>query len=896
MAKFEITNDSAIKAVRELIAELKKLKKESSSFGGSSKESFQKAEKGYSSLESSINKLTSAIGTLKKATQQKSAAMSEAEKLTKQLNTAKEQSALLDSKEYKELIRLRKARTDANKAIRDSVSAKNEAKKSTSSLTDITAKLISVYYSLRAVMNIGKQVFSLAKSFDSLNFTMEKVIQNGESVTGTFSFLTSVAKAYGAELVSLTKRYVKFYAAARQSNLSLRETNKIFETFTKVSGVLGLQTDELTGVFLALEQMLSKGKVTTEELRRQLGERLPGAVGIMASALNVTVEELDKMLKKGEVISSEVLPRFADAVEVAYGLESVKKVDTLAAAQNNLTTSWQLFVKAILEGDSVISSSMKGILNSLNQVASFWTKAFSSQESLVDIRVSEGIGVEEESFKKSAFEYVEKFKKGFIDEFNKAGDDIDKAKEEMLRLGVIGGSAEDIAAQESIIESSTKTRLDGIEKVKEAEKVLAKQLKDDSVKKYEADKLDFEQGEKLIKQYEAKSGWSDIITGAERKAYKEALEERDQLTTNLVLSTTRLKNITEILGREESKKEKKKVKDDSTGGAFRERLNNAIKVSEDIIKNDSDTIREQELLAKANAASRVAIAKSFYADILKDENKNADDKLIAKAKLDKAIIDSEIKLSDDLSKVEGNKQKRFTNNLNKQLESNRIAMDKEIALEYEKFNALDKAAKEDKNNQDKLKQNITDITVNYLEEQLEIYRKLGLEGTEAFAKIEVAIGKLKAKTSEDKSITVWIEEQIEGLRVLGDVFTELANLANAFTEQRLQNLEKEQEALDNAHEKDLERLGESTERSIEAVSLTNLSAEEKAERAEGINESAAAQEKRLAADKEKRDADIQRRENEALRRQAVIDKAAALANIAINTAIGISKALAQTGL
>ena len=35
---------------------------------------------------------------------------------------------------------------------------------------------------------------------------------------------------------------------------------------TKAAGVLGLKTDELTGIFLALEQMISKGKITTEEL------------------------------------------------------------------------------------------------------------------------------------------------------------------------------------------------------------------------------------------------------------------------------------------------------------------------------------------------------------------------------------------------------------------------------------------------------------------------------------------------------------------------------------------------------------------------------------------------------------------------------------------------------
>lgn len=51
----------------------------------------------------------------------------------------------------------------------------------------------------------------------------------------------------------------------------MKDTKQIFDSVSKASSVLGLKTHELEGVYLALEQMLSKGKVTTEELRRQLG-------------------------------------------------------------------------------------------------------------------------------------------------------------------------------------------------------------------------------------------------------------------------------------------------------------------------------------------------------------------------------------------------------------------------------------------------------------------------------------------------------------------------------------------------------------------------------------------------------------------------------------------------
>jgi tape measure domain-containing protein len=55
-----------------------------------------------------------------------------------------------------------------------------------------------------------------------------------------------------------------------------------------MSSALGLSVDDQRGIFKALEQMLSKGNVQAEELRGQLGERLPGAIYFSAKALGVT--------------------------------------------------------------------------------------------------------------------------------------------------------------------------------------------------------------------------------------------------------------------------------------------------------------------------------------------------------------------------------------------------------------------------------------------------------------------------------------------------------------------------------------------------------------------------------------------------------------------------------
>jgi tape measure domain-containing protein len=149
----------------------------------------------------------------------------------------------------------------------------------------------------------------------------------------THDFLRQLAYDYGQDIIILIKRYIKFAKVAQKARFSPEDIHKIYGSIIKVIVILGLNSNDIDRVFLSLAQMILKGKVTTEELRRQLGERLPGAFVIMADAIGVHLEVLDNMLKDGEILTSEVLPKFADALERMYGIVSIDKVDTISAWQ-----------------------------------------------------------------------------------------------------------------------------------------------------------------------------------------------------------------------------------------------------------------------------------------------------------------------------------------------------------------------------------------------------------------------------------------------------------------------------------------------------------------------------------------------------------------------------------
>lgn len=212
---------------------------------------------------------------------------------------------------------------------------------------------------IQLIADLGRKIFQTVTTIEKLNFSLKAVTNGNAELIRTTNFLTEITDKYGASLITTTERYIKFLAAAKQSNVSMKDTEEIFSVVTKAAGVLGLKTDELSGIYLALEQMLSKGKVTTEELRRQLGERLPGAFGIMAKALGVTTAELDQMLKKGEVLSSEAIPKLAKELQNVEWLKNVDEIDTLIASQNRLENSWINLIKNIEDGNGAISNFFK---------------------------------------------------------------------------------------------------------------------------------------------------------------------------------------------------------------------------------------------------------------------------------------------------------------------------------------------------------------------------------------------------------------------------------------------------------------------------------------------------------------------------------------------------------
>lgn len=194
------------------------------------------------------------------------------------------------------------------------------ANKANSALRSIQLQVrnISMAFAAGAIGlgNFTSQVIQSIKWMSKALQTLKNVTGDSNSYAKALKYVNDTSKRYNQELISLTSNYAKFYAAAKGSNMNLKDTESLFDALTQSSTYFNLTADETSGVMLAVTQMMSKGKITAEELRGQLGERLPGAIGIMARALNVSTAQLDELMKKGKLAAAEVLPLFGQQLKL----------------------------------------------------------------------------------------------------------------------------------------------------------------------------------------------------------------------------------------------------------------------------------------------------------------------------------------------------------------------------------------------------------------------------------------------------------------------------------------------------------------------------------------------------------------------------------------------------
>jgi len=217
-------------------------------------------------------------------------------------------------------------------------------------------------FAVQGLITTTKTLYDASAAAERLRIGLDFASSRGS--VNEIAYLRDVTHRLGLEFYGTAQAYQQFQAAARGTAMEGQQARAVFESIAKASAVMGLSTDNVNGVLLALQQMISKGNVQAEELRGQLGERLPGAFQIAARAMGATTSELSKMLENGQVLADDFLPKFAAELERSLGDAPEKAANRLDASVNRAISAWTRFKENV--GDSGVSQFWAGQMDILS--------------------------------------------------------------------------------------------------------------------------------------------------------------------------------------------------------------------------------------------------------------------------------------------------------------------------------------------------------------------------------------------------------------------------------------------------------------------------------------------------------------------------------------------------
>lgn len=227
-------------------------------------------------------------------------------------------------------------------------------------------------------------------------FAVSQLNQINQQMQGQNNALTAVtgSEAMGQDTKSRFKRmadeigfdyrdtmpsFTKMIASGKGAGMKQDDVENIFRSMTEYGRVMGLDGESMKGSLRAVEQMLNKGQIMSEELKLQLGERFPAAISLMADAVSmdkygergkVTPAQLQDLMKKG-LVKSDVLIEFSKILheQAMAGGALAKAMQSTAAQQarfnNKFSDAVEIFAKAGF--DEGMASFFKGLADSIDR-------------------------------------------------------------------------------------------------------------------------------------------------------------------------------------------------------------------------------------------------------------------------------------------------------------------------------------------------------------------------------------------------------------------------------------------------------------------------------------------------------------------------------------------------
>lgn len=226
---------------------------------------------------------------------------------------------------------------------------------------------VSAAFAIGSIVNFTKELVQLIAQLEIVQSRFNFIYNGQEEGEKGFLRLSERIRTLGLDYQSTIEQFSSFSIAAQQANFTVLQTEDMFVRFASSLRAVGASNLQVQRSFYALQQMMSKGVVAAEELRRQMGESLPGAASLMYQAYKKlhpesvqTERDFMKLQEEGKILSREVLPEFINMLEKTFAPALESKINSLTATIERTEQAWLDFKFTLLD--------VQPIKNALNTI------------------------------------------------------------------------------------------------------------------------------------------------------------------------------------------------------------------------------------------------------------------------------------------------------------------------------------------------------------------------------------------------------------------------------------------------------------------------------------------------------------------------------------------------
>ena len=236
--------------------------------------------------------------------------------------------------------------------------------------TKLVPQIALAAAAMKAFSIAGESV-TLARNFEGLTNAINAASGSAQKGAQNIAFLRDRAKSLGLPLLESMEGFKTLAGSFMGTSMEGAGTLEVFESVAGAATVMGLSAEQTKGTFLALGQMMSKGKVSAEELNGQLGERLPGALGIAARSMGKTKAELMKLMADGKLMSEDFLPKFADELKRTFAGDLPKALNSSQAQLNRFNNMW---IELKLRLGKLILPILNKVMSAITKLMNFFSR------------------------------------------------------------------------------------------------------------------------------------------------------------------------------------------------------------------------------------------------------------------------------------------------------------------------------------------------------------------------------------------------------------------------------------------------------------------------------------------------------------------------------------------